>query len=150
VLCHHTTPAKVVAVKGITHCNRLRRAIRAVAAVSSVLCLAAYGADYSGRWMEHGIGHKSCGTFVRVQDGSENDTSAEGDRFAFISWAQGYLSHYNRSGAGVYDIYGGTDSAGIALWLYNYCRTNPLENFAEAVDALISALYPSRLIQAPR
>jgi hypothetical protein len=57
---------------------------------------------------------------------------------------------YNHDQDGVYDIFGDTDEEGIKLWLYNYCHTKPLRSFSEAIDALITALYPSRLARAPR
>jgi hypothetical protein len=90
----------------------------------------------------YGIGVQSCGSFVGVVDGATGSSKDEGDRFGFMSWAQGYLSHYNSSEPNIDSILGTSDRAAVQLWLYNYCRAHPLESFFEAVDKLITALYP--------
>jgi hypothetical protein len=91
----------------------------------------------------YGIGAQSCGEFVRVIDDMHSNSSDFNDHYAFISWAQGYLSQYNNLKGN--NILRSSDPTGIQLWLYNYCRVHPLENFDSALDAMINELSsPSR------
>jgi hypothetical protein len=116
----------------------------------TLLAGASYGNDEHGLFRVRGIGSSSCGKYVEAIDHSEASVKAENDRYAFLSWVGGYLSRYNKQNEDVYDIFGYTDMPAVQLWLYNYCRRNPLNAFDEAADALILALYPSRLARAPR
>ena len=108
----------------------------------------AWALDADGRYLMHGAGAVSCGTFVQAENGTVYD--AVGTRGDMLAWAQGYLSFYNRHTEDVYDIYGYTDTKGIEVWLYNFCRSNPLQHFADALEALIKQLYSRRIISAPR
>ena len=60
-----------------------------------------------------------------------------------MSWLHGYISGFNRWGPlpqqpdKVRDIAVGTDYAGYAAWIDNWCRDNPLENLADAAGQLI-------------
>jgi hypothetical protein len=118
----------------------------------SILLLsgASYGNDEQGLFRVRGIGASTCGKYVEAIDHSDASVKAENDRYAFLSWVGGYLSHYNHQSDGVYDIFGYTDMPAIQLWLYNYCRRSPLNAFDQGVEALIIDLYPSRLSRAPR
>src|SRR5262245_1161042 len=90
----------------------------------------------------YGIGSQSCGEFVEAVEGSQSNLADEGDRYAFVSWAQGYLSAYNALARS--ESLGSTDRAGLQLWLYDYCRVHQLESFNIAVNALIDELRPHR------
>jgi hypothetical protein len=43
-----------------------------------------------------------------------------------------------------------SDLNGAMLWIENYCKTHPLEVFAEAVESLVDELYPKRTTQQPK
>jgi hypothetical protein len=105
-------------------------------------------ADDRGQSHLRGIGSSSCGTFVNAVN--KSGPYAEDDRHGMMSWALGYLTHYNLVTPNVYDIMSGRDAAAIQLWLFNYCQQHPLDQFAIAVDALIIELYPTRTERAPR
>jgi hypothetical protein len=115
-----------------------------------LVAVASYGNDEHGLYKVRGIGASSCGKYIEAIDGADRSDRAADNRYAFLTWVGGYLSHYNHHTDGVYDIFGYTDMSAIQLWLYNYCRRNPLTTFDDAVEALIIALYPSRLTRAPR
>jgi hypothetical protein len=108
----------------------------------------AHASDDVGKYMSHGPGAVSCGTFVQAENGTVPD--AAGIRQDILSWTTGYLTAYNRLTDDVYDIYGQTDSRGIELWLYRYCAARPLQTFDDALHALIQQLYPLRRIAAPQ
>jgi hypothetical protein len=108
----------------------------------------AHASDNNDRYFVRGAGAGSCTTFVQVEKGTVSD--AAGTRQDMLSWAQGYLSSYNRLAENVYDIYGSTDIRGIESWLLSYCTGRPSENFTEALDALIVQLYPRRKVTAPQ
>jgi hypothetical protein len=101
-------------------------------------------ADANGAYRNYGLGTKSCGAFVEAKDSLK-----PGDIHAMLSWAQGYLTAYNYYLTGTYSIMGNTDAAGVEVWLYNYCKAHPLENWAGAVDSLVDALRPNRAIKPP-
>lgn len=84
---------------------------------------------------------ESCGRFIA-------DRSAGGDN-PYRGWLTGYLSRYNWAQDGTYNILGHTDVDGALLWIENYCRVHPLDNFASATRKLINELYPNRLRGAP-
>lgn len=109
---------------------------------------ATYALDADGRYMLHGAGAVSCGTFVQAENGTLFD--AAGTRQDMLSWAQGYMSAYNHLTDDVYDIFDHTDTRGIELWLYNYCQSYPLQTFPEALERLLKRLYPNRITTAPR
>jgi hypothetical protein len=66
-----------------------------------------------------------------------------------ITWMSGYITHYNFITPDTYDIVVNTDFQSIYLWLDNYCRDNPLDNLAYAMNALTAELYPNRTRTAP-
>lgn len=122
-----------------------------VALVLAALVAPTFGsgaADDRGSSFVYGIGSSSCGTFVNAVN--KSGSYAEDDRHAMMSWAQGYLTHYNRVTPNVYDITSSRDAAAIQLWLFNYCQQHPLAQFGTAVDALIIELYATRTERAPR
>ena len=65
-----------------------------------------YGNDEHGLYRIRGIGSSSCGRYVKTIDRANESVEAENDRYAFLSWVSGYLSHYNHESDGVYDIFG--------------------------------------------
>lgn len=91
-----------------------------------------------------GIGNKSCGYFTNAVANERSSADSQTDAYAMMSWAQGYLTHLNLTDPGTTNIVGGSDPEGAKNWLFNYCRVNPLKDFAGAVDALVGALWPMR------
>jgi hypothetical protein len=80
----------------------------------------------------YGPGAISCGKWT---DDRHNNPFAAGDD---VSWVLGYVSAYNVWGK--QDIPEGTDAAGMAAWIDNYCARNPLDSLAVAAEAMISAM----------
>ena len=107
-------------------------------------------ADDAGDSVIHGAGGRSCGEYVRVVDGSSRSVDDVRDSIEMLQWMEGYLSYFNSSVSDTYDTMGGTDAQGIKLWLYNYCKSHPLEYFKQSVDSLIVTLWPLRLSHKPR
>lgn len=82
-----------------------------------------------------GVGTQSCGVWLR------DEQSASVDRYINFAWVAGFLSAYNATGvSGSYDISKGTDMAGIAKWVSNYCSGHPLDSIAQAAAALTKEL----------
>lgn len=143
------TNLKLIRWEGYVSSKKL---VLATFVASCLIPLATHASDSDGHWLMYGIGSKSCGTFLQAEDNfkSSADEAALADRYAFMSWAEGYLSYYNHYANDLYDIAGATDPSGIERWLYNYCQQNPLAAFPNAIDALVIELYPNRIKHAPR
>jgi hypothetical protein len=60
----------------------------------------------------------------------------------------GYLTSVNEHTPNTNNIAGFTDIYGLMTWLENFCKKSPLTPFAEAVKALVPALYPERTTHA--
>ncbi|USU21332.1 hypothetical protein [Paraburkholderia fungorum] len=94
-----------------------------VSTVLAVLCFCASSADaVTVR------GAPSCGTWVkdRLSDDWPQLTDKE--------WLIGYLSGVAITGRK--DFLKGTDNDSLSLWVDNYCHANPLNDVADAGDAL--------------
>ena len=80
----------------------------------------------------YGEATASCGSFV---ESKQNETQ----RYIYLAWVNGYLTAVNKYQSGIKnynglrDIKAGRDSQALMLWLDNYCRENPLDNFFRAV-----------------
>jgi len=81
-------------------------------------------------------GATSCGTWVA-------QTKEDGILIsATRMWLIGYLSgRVMESGR---DVMRGTDNPSFYLWVDNYCKANPLNDIADAGDALFSELAKKR------
>jgi hypothetical protein len=83
----------------------------------------------------YGEATASCGSFVESKQN-------ENQRYIYLAWLNGYLTAVNKyhgdvkSYNGLRDIKAGRDRQALLLWLENYCRENPLDNFARAVFML--------------
>ncbi len=91
--------------------------------------------DDSGTYNVLGAGTKSCGKWMEAR----KDDSWES--LILINWVWGFVTSYNRyvhkGGVGVE---GNIDNEGLMAWVDQYCRDNPLENVANASQALIYKL----------
>ncbi len=91
----------------------------------------------------------SCGQYVTARD--EGRRGNYGEENIHIYWIRGYLTAYNRLRPDTWDIIGQTDMLGILLWLENYCKRNPLADFADdAMQLLTGKLHARRIRKAPK
>jgi hypothetical protein len=89
-----------------------------------------------------GVGKNSCGSYINAA--AEVGSRPLGTIFGYNElglyeqWFQGLASgfavHSHR------DVFKKTDSRGIFLWLENYCRKHPLDNFYTASIKVIKAI----------
>jgi len=95
--------------------------------------------DYKGWVTILGNGTVSCGGFIQRRD----------EYAFFTTWVEGYLTAVNMRTSDTINILRNTDIHGAMLWLENYCKNNPLENFNKAVYYLVEELYQYRLTKPP-
>jgi hypothetical protein len=113
-------------------------------AVLGFLPLSGLGMDTRGEYTILGVGNESCSKFVRER---QQSIGAYPDH-RYIYWVTGYLTAVNAQTPNTNNIAGFTDIYGVMTWLETYCKKTPLTPFAEAVRALVPALYPERTTQA--
>ena len=90
-----------------------------------------------------GAGGKSCGSWT--QDRRSNADIAFGDE----QWLLGYVSAANAwylSGT-LGDVLKNTDSAGLAVWVDNYCANHPLDMVDDAAVELVTYLMKKRAFE---
>jgi hypothetical protein len=100
--------------------------------------------DARGEYTILGVGNESCGKFVRAR---QQSIGAYPDH-RYLYWVTGYLPAVNAQTPKTNNIAGFTDIYGVLTWLEHYCTKTPLTPLAEAVRALVTALYPERTTQA--
>jgi hypothetical protein len=83
--------------------------------------------DYSVRGI--GTGKGSCGEYVRAKD-------VEVRRW-YEMWLMGYITGVNSAKMGKYDYSNGIDSNGLAQWVENWCKQNPLKAYIDGIDAML-------------
>ncbi len=89
----------------------------------------------------------SCGQYVAARDEARRGAPRKSN--THLSWMAGYLTAYNLQTPDTQDILGQTDREAILLWLENYCKQNPLTDFADAMESLTDELHPKRIRKAP-
>jgi len=77
-------------------------------------------------------GSKSCGIYVKEYE--EKDINAAVN----LMWLKGYISGHNYSDNK--NLGSNLDSESMSLWVYIYCKENPLEHTPVAAAALITEL----------
>lgn len=80
-----------------------------------------------------GAGKQSCGTWV------QNRREAPLASYQDQSWVFGFLSGLGSAGLKGIDPLNGMDAAGVAAWIDNYCKSNPIDALAKATIAFVSA-----------
>ena len=88
----------------------------------------------------YGYGSGTCGAYIKaVEDARENSTCEYSIvKQLYSSWFQGYASGLSHlPGA---DYVKDMDDNALELWLENYCRAHPLEQFGSACSNLIVEL----------
>lgn len=89
-------------------------------------------AQARGNYTIIGAADTSCGKWTEVR--------ANGQSIPMEFWALGYVSGANAFTAEGGDFAKGMDAAAIFGWLDNRCRSQPLQLFARAVEALVYEL----------
>jgi hypothetical protein len=104
-------------------------------ALFMAVAMPAGAADETDYYIIKGEGTKSCGTWI--QDRKKGGFEGQVTDLTQTAWLAGYLTAYNLWVPGKADIAEGTDIAGLMAWIDNYCAQNPLNNIANAANALI-------------
>jgi len=66
----------------------------------------------------------------------------------YTTWITGYLTAINIQTNDTFNILRRANIAGAMLWIKNYCLNKPLDNIANAAEALVYEFYPNRTTQA--
>lgn len=87
----------------------------------------------------YGYGKKTCGRFVTLRAGHPQVGDKDFPEYlSFISWFSGFATYesltLNR------DVLYDKDADAITLWLENYCKEHPLDQFLAASIKLLDAL----------
>jgi hypothetical protein len=77
-----------------------------------------------------GPGVLSCGRWVAEHEKKSNESLDQ------LIWVTGFVSGYEYASA----VDMKADSDAMRLWVDNYCRSHPLENIANAAEALVREL----------
>jgi len=75
-------------------------------------------------------------------DSKQESNDGRGNQITYSEevWLNGYLTAYNYWAAGSADIRKSTDAEGAYSWIDSYCAGHPLNNIADAGEALIFEL----------
>lgn len=90
----------------------------------------ALAADAKGNFTVLSMGTKSCGTVVSDY---EKD---EWPKIVNSVWVGGFLTAINAEVHKGENVAQGTDPAARDLWIYNYCKANPLDTLYRATNEL--------------
>ena len=102
----------------------------------------------SDQWAIHGLGANSCGSYI-VALSENKPTEAirmQGHAYlpmanAYTQWILGFVTSANlRASPGSGQIL--VDANGIALWVKNYCETNPSSALSSAASAFVNQHQP--------
>lgn len=94
----------------------------------------ALAADSMGNFTVISLGTKTCGQVV--SDFEKGDWG----KLSNSIWVGGYLTAINSEVFSGADVAKGTDPAARDLWIYNYCKANPLNSLYRATDDLVTEL----------
>ena len=97
--------------------------------VGAVLGGAYTAVGAQGVYTRFGAGAATCGTWVKL-------ISEYPDQYVFNAWIAGFVSGTGWMGTKVKP----TDAAAMELFVTNYCKEHPLDNIADASEALVLAL----------
>lgn len=123
----------------------LRTCVFCVIAFSGPVCFA----DANGRYIEGGAaGGVTCPEFVDSFDkGRQHGLGTLGyvnQIQGFANYIAGYKTAFNRQTPDTCDIFDGVSPDQMLAWTANYCRSNPLEKFYQAVNKLADERYGRR------
>ena len=100
------------------------------AAFLAVLPVNALAKDARGIYIVAGAGLDSCGTIVKEDSGDSYLKHLN------RQWLLGYITAINLFVYDGKDVSGNTDVQGLYAWAIKYCRENPLDDWANAANAL--------------
>jgi hypothetical protein len=105
-----------------------------IAAVALVGALGSGGAVAQA--MTYGVGTAGCGEYVSAAEATRigNVSAIQ----PYLHWLSGFVS-YASSQSGV-DYFKGQKTPNVQLWLENYCRAHPLEQFSMSALNLLLEL----------
>ena len=104
--------------------------------------------DDQGRFYALGMGMKKCSGFVKLRDRRiENFTARDYEIAGHVveHWVAGYMTAHNYYVADTYNVKGDASVEQVMEWLYEFCRSDQDEYFAEAVVALAESLHDKRV-----
>ena len=110
---------------------------------ASTLSTLTLAASEKGEFVIYGVGGYSCGKFTNAaNEGNTRGLWTNWNKYS--SYTQGYITAANKLYDDTKDIGGSTDMEGIMASVENYCRSNPLKDFHDALNYTLHELYPSR------
>jgi hypothetical protein len=98
-------------------------------AVALVVPVVAHADEPRHTYIMFGFGLASCGSWTEFRKHPYSNTS-------LTTWLAGYMTAFDLYGTDREDGSNGTDINGLAGWIDNYCKANPLRTTANAADAL--------------
>jgi hypothetical protein len=101
--------------------------------VVGLLLVSCIGVAHASNFAIYGPGNESCGSYVSSPDGSLT-------KGLDMEWAMGFLTAMGEWQASAHGPIIKTDTNAMEVWLDNYCRAHPLQEFHTAVEALTNAL----------
>jgi len=104
--------------------------------------------DDQGRFYALGVGMRKCSDFVKFREGRiENFTPRDYEIAGQVvkHWVAGYLTAHNYYVADTYNVKGEASVDHIMEWLYEFCRSDQDEYFAESMVALAESLHDKRV-----
>jgi hypothetical protein len=99
--------------------------------------------------MVYGFGLKSCGQFVEARLEAQQSPYSPYSPYTdspYISWLGGFLTATSTWLAATRTEPPETDVSAATIWIENYCRQNPLQQFHTAAVALV---HHMTVTQAP-
>lgn len=127
--------------------------MRASAIAASLFALTTAGsasAADNGRFAVHGAGALECAKYVYYFDNGDSSDEAKDKATQMLTWAEGYVTRFNRATEKTYDIFGSLNNRDMATWLYIYCKSNLGTDFSEAVDAMTISMWTTRTEKSPK
>ena len=103
--------------------------------LSSLLSITLGYATSATAGVIQGAGAIPCGKWISER--------ATGGHNMALAWVMGFMSSYNhyvRSSSKRNGVFGEIDHNSIALWMDNYCKSNPLESVYSGSDKLIEEM----------
>ena len=104
--------------------------------------------DNQGRFYALGVGMRKCTDFVKFRERRiENFTPGDYEIAGQVvkHWVSGYLTAHNYYVADTYNVKGTATVEQMMEWLYEFCRSDQDEYFAESVVALAESLHDKRM-----
>ena len=104
----------------------------------SLFSVSGYAKDMNDRFATLGLGSENCSHFSQYY---VQGTNGYHDYNNFIL---GYLTAFNLIVPSTFNIIGTRSYADAIEWLQNHCRSNPSDNFTNAIAKMTQAFYDTR------